>query len=89
MSQMALIYPVYSMPGQITILKYFIQDNLLNKRDELLALITKNQFDIVVITEVLPKNRDNLQINIVEFSVSGYNRFSTDLGVSNGRGIII
>ena len=63
---------------------YTNADSLLNKTDELLALITNNQFDNIVITEVLPKNRDNLQINIVEFSINGYNIFSTDLGISNG-----
>ena len=66
-------------------LSYTNADSLLNKRDELLALITKNPFVIIVITEVLSKNRDNLRIDSVVFSVNGYNIFSTNFGISTGR----
>ena len=66
---------------------YTNADSLLNKRDELLALLTKYHFDIIVITEVLPKNRQSADWHCGIFCKWLW--FSTDLGISNGRGIII
>ena len=46
-------------------------DSLLNKRDELQVLITKYKYDIIIITEFLPKNRDKTNIAEVEFIMNG------------------
>ena len=42
---------------------YTNADSLLNKRDELALIISTNKYDIVVVTEVLPKNRTSSNIN--------------------------
>ena len=68
---------------------YTNADSLLNKRDELALLISTNKYDIVVVTEVLPKNRTSSDISDVEFHISGYNMYNTMLGNNIGRGIII
>ena len=67
---------------------YTNADSLLNKRDELTALVNVHQFDIIGITEVLPKNR-NSSIDDVEWCIPGYNKFSENFDDYTGRGIIV
>ena len=60
----------------------------MNKRDELETLISINKYDIVVITEVLPKNRISSTISETEFHKKGYRIFNTELSSDKGRGKI-
>ena len=67
---------------------YTNADSLLNKRDELTALVNVNKFDIIGITEILPKNRSS-SIDDVEWCIPGYNKFSENFDDYTGRGIIV
>ena len=54
-----------------SLMLYTNADALMNKRDELETLISINKYDIVVITEVLPKNRISSTISDTEFHING------------------
>ena len=43
----------------------------------------------MVVTEVLPKYRTSSEISDVEFHISGYRMYRTELNTNKGRGIII
>lgn len=62
---------------------------MLNKREELSTLISIHHYDVIVITETLPKNRENCEIQRVELQLDGYNLFCKDPGNYNGRGVAI
>ena len=51
---------------------YTNADNLMNKMDELKIRSYAMNFDIVVVTEVYPKNIDSNSIFLSEVSISGY-----------------
>ena len=68
---------------------YTNADSLLNKRDELQVLITKYKYDIIIITEFLPKNRDKTNTAEVEFIINGYKLFHTDMHQEKMRGTLI
>ncbi|KAK3098476.1 hypothetical protein FSP39_019799 [Pinctada imbricata] len=61
----------------------------MNKRDELKFLIKEENYDIIAVTEVLPKNKKNVQIGEEELKLDGYNHFHKDFTDYNGRGCII
>ena len=71
-----------------SLMLYTNADSLMNKRDELETLISINKYDIVVITEVLPKTRISSTISETEFHINGYRMFTTELSSHKGRGII-
>ena len=48
-------------------------DVFLNKKNEFLAKIEEKQPKIIALTEILPKN--NEEVNEAEFDISGYNTF--------------
>ena len=54
-----------------SLMLYTNSDSLMNKRDELETLISINKYDIVVIREVLPKNRIPSTISETEFHIPG------------------
>ena len=64
-----------------------------NKRDEIHVLSTKNMcinlYDIIIITEFLPKNRDKANLAEVEFIINGYKLLHTDMNQENVRGTLI
>ena len=64
---------------------YTNADDLMNKRNELLASIEVNHPDIIAITEVLPKYNGN-RIQIAEFEIEGYDCFTNG---SDGRGVCL
>lgn len=68
---------------------YTNADSLLNKRDELLAIIEIDKPDIIVVTELLPKNREKMCIVANEFYVENYNMFIHDTQQHKGRGVAI
>ena len=67
---------------------YTNADFLMNKRDKLEKLISINKYHIVVITEVLPKNRISSTISETEFHINGHGMLNTELSSDKGRGII-
>ena len=71
-----------------SLMLYTNADYLMNKRDELKTLISINKYDIVVISEVLPKNRTSCTISETKFHINGYRMFNTELSSDKGRGII-
>lgn len=67
---------------------YTNADCLLNKIDELEVVIQQKQPDIVVVTEVYPKNRAAADIDSNEYKLNGYQCFKSD--VQDGtRGVLI
>lgn len=68
---------------------YTNADSLFNKREELLALLEMCHYDIIVITETLPKNREHMNIQTQELEISGYNMYTIDTNNYVGRGIAI
>ena len=65
---------------------YTNSDSLLNKRDELQALLEIHDPDIVAITEISPKNC-RYELNECEISLQGYDLFHTL--EQKGRGIAL
>ena len=65
---------------------YTNADSLFNKFDELKARLSCEQYDVICITEVKPKNSRYL-INISEIQLEGYNIFNNVN--PTGRGVII
>ena len=59
-------------------------DVFLNKKNEFLAKIEEKQPKIIALTEILPKN--NEEVNEAEFDISGYNTF---FNKSLKRGVIL
>jgi hypothetical protein len=49
--------------------------NVMNKRDELRALIQNKSYDVIALTEILPKNKDQFDISSVEWKMDGYDMF--------------
>lgn len=69
---------------------YTNADNLMNKIDELRIRSSAMNFDIVVVTEVYPKNIDSSSIFLSEVSISGYKSFTCSSNVcESSRGVII
>ena len=68
---------------------YANADSLLNKRSEFRHILKEGEFDIAAITEVLPKNRTNCEIENEEWQISGYNFFHRFTPQYSGRGCII
>ena len=52
---------------------YTNADSLLNKRDELLAAIAKEEYDIISISEIKPKTHKD--VNLTEYQLPGYEMF--------------
>ena len=48
-----------------------------------------NLYDIIIITEFLPKNRDKANLAEVEFIINGYKLLHTDMNQENVRGTLI
>ena len=71
-----------------SLMLYTNADSLMNKRDELETLISINKYDIIVITDLLPKNRISSTISETEFHINGYRMFNTELSPDKVRGII-
>ena len=63
---------------------YTNADSLLNKIDELKLRISSEDYDIICITEIKPKN-SRYEINPPEFQIDGYNLFHNIH--ESGRGI--
>ena len=74
---------------QVLNIIYTNADCLTNKRDDLLLLLNSLDFkpSIIVITEVNSKINNNMLES--EFSLSGYNIFSVNVGTNDHRGIIV
>ena len=54
---------------------YTNADNMMNKRGELELRMKQNDYDIIGITEIFPKNTSNTDIQLSEWHISGYNTF--------------
>ena len=67
---------------------YTNADNLLNKRNELQLIITSKQPDVLVITEIFPKNILSTKISQVELNLEGYYFYGSEVK-DNSRGVII
>ena len=55
--------------------------------DELKANIVDKEYSIIMVTELFPKNRVNINLNIVEFTLPGFTLYTADPATYNGRGI--
>ena len=64
-------------------------DSLLNKMDELHTKIMENYYDIIAITEVYAKNKDQDDIFISEWKIPGYNLYFSPAKIFTCRGCII
>ena len=53
------------------IVLYTNVDSFMNKRDELGALIQNKSYDVIALTEILPKNKDQFDISSVEWKMDG------------------
>ena len=67
---------------------YTNADNLLNKRNELQLIITSKQPDVLVITEIFPKNILSTKISHVELNLEGYYFYGIEVK-DNSRGVNI
>lgn len=67
---------------------YTNADCLLNKIDELEIIIQQNQPDIIVVTEVFPKNKTPQDIDPNEYKLAGYQCFTSDIK-EEARGVVI
>ena len=69
-------------------------DQLLNKVEDLKVLITTNEPDIMLLTEVIPKAQKN-EIHEAQITMPGYEKFvnfsfsEQQLGASGRRGVAI
>ena len=66
---------------------YTNADSLLNKLDELQVYIDQQNFDVVFITELFPKNRLGIDLSLVEYAVKGYTLYAADPAGYQGRGV--
>ena len=72
---------------------YTNADQVLNKKDDLLVMISTDKPDIIVLTEVIPKAQSN-PIPLSQLAIPEYNFYANfdydtvDLGKSGKRGII-
>ena len=67
---------------------YTNADSLLNKLDELEVVIELNNPDIIVITEVFPKNVNACEIDRNEYKIGGYQCFTGNIE-EHSRGVAI
>jgi len=73
---------------------YTNADQALNKKEELLVMISNDNPDIIILTEVIPKAQSN-PIPLPQLAIPGYNFYvnfdynATGLGKSGKRGIIV
>jgi hypothetical protein len=61
----------------------------MNKRDELRALIQNKSYDVLALTEILPKNKDQFDISSVEWKMDGYDMFISPPNVFTKRGCLV
>jgi hypothetical protein len=64
-------------------------DSFMNKRDELRALIQNKSYDVIALTEILPKNKDQFDISSVEWKMDGYDMFIAPPNVFTKRGCLV
>ena len=67
---------------------YTNADNLLNKRNELQLIIASKQPDVLVITEIFPKNIESTKISQAELNLEGYYFYGNKVK-DNSRGVIL
>ena len=67
---------------------YTNADNLLNKRNELQLIVASKQPDVLVITEIFPKNIESTKISQAELNLEGY-YFYVNKVKDNSRGVIL
>ncbi len=63
-------------------------DSLMNKRNELLHMIGKDNPDIICLTEILPKNT-RYKVEVPELQLEGYDVFTNINEVTLHRGVVI
>ena len=68
---------------------YSNADSLLNRRDELVIIAEIDQPDIIIVTEILPKNRRKIYVDSKEFTKDQYNLFTHNTMDYKGRGVAI
>ena len=51
--------------------------------------LEENDFDILIFTETLPKNRSGMSLDKQEFQITGYNLFMYEIERYQGRGVAI
>ena len=56
---------------------------------ELMAIADLHHYDIIVITETLPKNRERMYIQILGLGINGNNLYTNDTDFHTGRGVVI
>ena len=64
-------------------------DSFMNKRDELRALIQNKSYDVIALTEILLKNKDQFDISSVEWKMDGYDMFISPPNVFTKRGCLM
>ena len=64
-------------------------DSFMNKRDELRALIQNKSYDVIALTEILPKNKDQFDISSVEWKMDGYDMFISPPNIFTKRGCLV
>ena len=74
---------------QLSLKVYYTNaDNLVNKMNELEIIVSNQDYDIVVVTEVFPKNIKATNIDKHEYLLQGFQCFTSTLSESS-RGVII
>ena len=68
---------------------YTNADSILNKLNEIKMQLEENDFDILIFTETLPKNRSGMSLDKQEFQITGYNLFMYEIERYQGRGVAI
>lgn len=74
--------------GHLKIL-YSNVDSFSNKIDELKTFNHNGKYDVICITETMPKNSDGLIIDHAEWKIDRYNMFVSPPNVFTGRGCLI
>ena len=55
--------------------------------EELNVIDNADEYDIIMITELLPKNRTGISLQSVEYHIEGYTLYTEDVGTNKGRGV--
>ena len=64
-------------------------DGFNNKLDELISVNKTECYDVICITETMPKRQEDSNINTSEWKISGYDLFISPRDIFTGRGCLI
>jgi len=64
-------------------------DTFMNKKDELLNLISDKDYDVIALTEIYPKNIVDSNVSDIEWKIKGYKEFISPSDIATRRGCLV